>query len=284
MPRLSVLMAVKDGERTVRSAVTSTLRAMHRDAELVVLDDGSTDGTLAALARIDDGRLRVIVGGTNVGYARARARLLRETDSHAIAIMDADDVSLPWRLFVQMRRLHTADLVLAPVIRFSTGPPRISSGMPAAIGADAMPLHLLIGCPLAHPTLVARRAAVEAVGGYRDVVAEDYDLYLRAITAGQRVVRVALPTLGYRIHDHQTSRDTSFQSRMAQDQAFQDAVDIFLLAEFGYDRLASERPSNGRLLPTSVIDALLSHEVAARDIAPVAARLLDRYRRRELGV
>ena len=52
MPQLSVLIPVKDGMPYLKSTVASTLRAMPRDSELLVLDDGSTDGTEAFLAGV----------------------------------------------------------------------------------------------------------------------------------------------------------------------------------------------------------------------------------------
>ena len=105
-PRVSVVMPVRDGERFLREALDSTLAQTLDDLELIVVDDGSTDGTPGTLADAAqrDPRVRVerqepggLTVALNAGCALAEAAL--------IARMDADDVMLPDRL---ERQSHTS--------------------------------------------------------------------------------------------------------------------------------------------------------------------------------
>src|SRR5581483_7511867 len=96
-PVVSVVMAVRDGAAYLREAVDSVLGQSLTELELVVVDDGSTDGTSRILASYRDERLRVLAGparglapSLNAGIQAARADL--------IGRMDADDVSEPNRL------------------------------------------------------------------------------------------------------------------------------------------------------------------------------------------
>ncbi|WP_051208436.1 glycosyltransferase family 2 protein [Propionicicella superfundia] len=282
MPRLSVLMTAKDAAATIGEAVRSVVRALPADAELIVLDDGSRDDTAVVAGTAGDARVRVLREELNVGYARARSALLSRSDSEFVAIMDADDVCFPWRFRHQARALGSADLVTSPVVRFSTPPLRLHPGIPYPIAERAMALHLLIGCPLAHPTLMAKRSVVDALGGYREVVAEDYDLYLRAVTGGFRLARTGVPCVAYRTHARQASAQVDYPARMAADGTFQDAVDDFLRDEFGYVRPAGERGVPGRFAPWERIDAILRREVRARGLGFTQRHLLRRYRVRAL--
>ncbi|MWB99192.1 glycosyltransferase family 2 protein [Agromyces seonyuensis] len=283
MPRLSVLMSAKDAAATIRSAMRSTLRAMPRDAELVVLDDGSTDATGEIADSLGDRRVQVLRQETNIGISAARRRLLAETDSPLVAVMDADDVSLPWRFAVQTRAVDAgADLVVAPCVNFRRSPFRLRPGNPAPITAAAMPLHLVLGCPLVHPTLVAKRSALEAVGGYRaDAVAEDYDLYLRAAAAGLRLVRVGTPVLAYRLHDSQTSGNAAYHRRADADLGLEASFQDFVRAEFGPE--AALLAVDDGLDDPAVARTLVRAEFDRRGLDRRQRSLVARYFRHQRG-
>jgi glycosyltransferase involved in cell wall biosynthesis len=204
MPRLSVLLPVRNGATTIESAVRSTLRALPRDADLHVLDDASDDGTPAVLGRIGDARLVVHRSDTGLGVARGLGRLLEVSDSELVGRMDADDLCLPTRFRRSLRALRRADFVFTTVIEWTPGG-RVSPPAPVGVGTGAFPYQLLLTNPVAHSTMVARRAAIDAVGGYREVPAEDYDLWLRAAGAGSRLRRLGIPGLAYRLHPGQVT-------------------------------------------------------------------------------
>lgn len=277
MPRLSVLMTARNAQTTIARAITSTLRAMPRDSELVVLDDASQDGTTAAAAAITDRRIRLLRSPENIGYAAGRMLLMDQSSSEFTAVMDADDVTLPWRFAVQLAALRSADLVVSPVFRFEVQPTRIRPPLPLPIRPEAMALYLIAGCPLSHPTLTARRAALDSIGGYRDVVVEDYDLYLRAVTAGLRMRRTAIPALAYRIHSSQTNNATDFHRRAQAQQAFQDGYAAFVAAEFGPQTAALIAEFDGPLL-RRIIDS----ESSRRGLGGIQRKVLDRYLRSQL--
>jgi hypothetical protein len=88
---------------------------------------------------------------------------------------------------------------------------RIRPPAPVALAPAAFGLHLLVTNPVSHPTMLARRTALAAVDGYRAVPAEDYDLWLRLELAGSRQTRLAVPTLAYRIHEHQVTASTDWR-------------------------------------------------------------------------
>jgi glycosyltransferase involved in cell wall biosynthesis len=106
-PAVSIVMPVRDGERFLQSAIDSVLAQSFTDFELIVIDDGSSDSTLAILAEAArrDPRIVVvskgsmgIVAALNLGLAMARSPL--------VARLDADDIALPGRLARQVETMQ----------------------------------------------------------------------------------------------------------------------------------------------------------------------------------
>lgn len=237
MPLLSVIMPARDAETTLVAAVTSVLRALPRDSEFVIMDDASEIPVEESLADQLDPRIRILRHGRPAGVGASLKELLDTTDSKTVARMDADDITLPWRFSHQLAVLAgaRADIVFSPIVRFSTARRTIRPGWPLPITAEAMPLHLLIHNPLCHPTMTANRSALVAAGGYRAVVAEDHDLWLRALATGQRLLRTAYPTLAYRQHKSQLSTGDGFIAAAHADPRLRASYREFVYRRFGVE-------------------------------------------------
>ena len=208
MPRVCVLLPARNAAPTLRAACVSILRQSLRDLALVVVDDGSTDGTPPLLERLAarDRRVRVL-RGPGEGIAGALNRGLAACDAELVARMDADDVAWPRRLERQAAAL-AADPALAAVgTRVRLFPRRlVRDGMrryvawlnglttPALVARD-----LFVEAPLVHPAATLRREALESAGGWRDgPFPEDYDLWLRLAGRGGALSNLAEPGLDWR--------------------------------------------------------------------------------------
>ncbi len=242
MSELSVIIPVKNGMPYLPRTISSTLRAMPRDAELLVMDDGSTDGTAGYLSSVRDKRLKVFRNDESVGVANAATALLGHAEGKFVARMDGDDICLPWRFAAQRRSLGDADLLFSGAL-FVNGqgkpfPPTFQPGISPA----AMPIHLLMTNVLMNPTMYGRRTVLEGLGGYQKTPTEDYDLWLRAAASGARMKRMAyVPTIVYRRHATQLSQarawatengDTilsaSFRALASQQLGFQGSASTIL--------------------------------------------------------
>ena len=286
MPRLSVLVPARNSDATIDTALRSTLRALPADSELVVLDDASEDRTADVIGRIADPRLRLLRNTVQGGVAAGLNRMLADTDSELVARMDADDVVLPWRFRTQLPALDRADVVFTTV--FDWRGRRVRPPAPVALAPEAFGLHLLVTNPVSHPTMLARRSALTAVDGYRDVPAEDYDLWLRLEVAGFRQTRLGLPTLAYRIHDHQVTASTDW--RHASWHAPQVAEVYAALAERLLGRPFLRLPTLASLTaPGAHFEGELSRfltamTAAAAPLPPNARRFLLRKLQRRVSV
>lgn len=215
MPRLAVLLPVHSAESTLAAALSSTLRALPRDAAVMVLDDGSQDRSAEVARSFDDARVRV-VSRPNGGVASALNELLDSTDSEFVARMDADDLVLPGRFTRQLRALRETgsgaertDAVFTTVVQFGRGARPVPR--PSGIAPEDFGMHLLLTNPVAHPTLMARRDALERAGGYRELPTEDYDLWLRMALTGARLRRLPMPGLAYRMHPGQVTASATWR-------------------------------------------------------------------------
>lgn len=184
-------MPVYNGRRYLNEAVDSILAQTFEDFEFVVVNDGSTDGSLEVLQEYArrDPRIRIIsrpntglVGALNDGLAAARAKF--------IARMDADDVSLPDRLARQVDFMEShSDCVAAGSSYFViTSQGEVIGELAAETDAARISEMLIAGeSALAHPTTIMRAESLRRVGGYRPEFAhaEDYDLWLRLDEIGQ---------------------------------------------------------------------------------------------------
>lgn len=242
MPRLSVIMPAYNAEQTIKSAVSTTLKHLPADAELVVLDDASSDNTLRELEQLSmkDPRMVVHSEPRNLGAAKALQSLLLKTDSEFVARMDADDLVLPGRFRLQMASAqHGVDFTFMTVVHFRPQSKRLRSvltpSLPLRLSAEVMPLHLLLVNPVAHSTMLARREAISALGGYRLVPAEDYDLWLRAAASGARMLRLATPGIAYRHHPKQVTASAQWLTAAAANHLTRQAHESLMRHITGID-------------------------------------------------
>jgi len=206
-PRLSVIMPVYNAERYLDAALDSILFQSFRDLELIAVDDGSTDESLYKLrlrARRDE-RLRVIsrpntgiVGALNDGLAEARGEL--------IGRMDADDTCNATRFTKQVAYLDAhPDCVAVGSWVTRTDPFGSAAGIEtpptdhATIDAALMRGE---GSVMVHATMLMRRAALVAAGGWDDRYnwVEDLDLCLRMAEQGE-LANIPEPLYRYRRHE-----------------------------------------------------------------------------------
>ncbi|HIM23496.1 MAG TPA: glycosyltransferase family 2 protein, partial [Verrucomicrobia bacterium] len=104
-PLVSVVLPMRDAAATVERAMRSILDSTLRELELIVIDDGSGDGSAEVIRQIPDPRLRLIQQEA-LGVCAATNRGTAEATAPVIARMDADDFSHPARLEKQLSLLH----------------------------------------------------------------------------------------------------------------------------------------------------------------------------------
>lgn len=212
-PLVSVIVPLFNCERFVREALDSVLQQGVDDLEIVAVDDGSTDGTLAALQDMG-ARLRLL-RQHNLGPAAARNRAVRASRGRYLAFLDADDLWLPGKLRAQLDYLASGGECPIVFTQFAYWRPAPDgSYLPPAEVAHAardwlepdpwsgwLYPQILLRTPIHIITTLIRREVYDAVGGFDETLrgGSDYDFWIKA-TQRFRAHRVPGCMALYRLH------------------------------------------------------------------------------------
>jgi cellulose synthase/poly-beta-1,6-N-acetylglucosamine synthase-like glycosyltransferase len=212
--RVSVLLPVRDAADTLEICLRSIERQEFRDFECLVVDDGSGDASpeIAARFAARDPRFRLLDGPAR-GLVAALRRGAAACVAPIIARMDADDVMDRRRLGCQHDALADEHLAavgshvrLFPRSALGPGMRNYEAWLASIDSPWRVQEEAFVECPIAHPTLMIRRAVLEALP-YRDMGwPEDYDLVLRLLAKGQRIGVVSEPLLAWRHGDGRLSQ------------------------------------------------------------------------------
>lgn len=196
--------------------------------EVLALDDGSWDESADLIREWAqrDPRVRLLQPG-RVGLVQALNLGIAAARSDLIARMDADDLMHPERLARQVAYLaaHPAVALIAsrvelfPAEAVHVGYREYIRWQNSSLTPDEIANNIYIESPFAHPSVMFRRSAVDAVGGYRaGPFPEDYDLWLRMHAAGMPMARLPDVLLRWREWAERTSRTDPRYARSAFDQ------------------------------------------------------------------
>lgn len=228
LPLVTVLLPVFNGETYLAEAIESVLRQTYPNIELLVIDDGSTDGTADVIARFGDPRLVVLRHEVNRGLVAALNHGLELARGELLARLDADDVADPTRLAKQVQRFRAdPDLVaLGTAISYidSTGSlVEVPAGQ--VQGAHFLRWRMLRGTCVYHPTLMLHRARAGADARYSADYphAEDYELLLR-LSRRCRVDNLAEVLVAHRRHPGSISSQYRDQQRSSAARALVEHV------------------------------------------------------------
>lgn len=202
MPAVSVVISVYNGREFVREAVASILDGTFSDLEVLVMDDGSTDDSARIVESMGDPRVRVERCGVNRGVSVVRNEAHKLCRGKYIVVMDADDIATPDRIESQVRFMEAnphVDICGAQLQSFGSASDR--SHYP--LRHEEIRATALFYCPMGHPTLIKRKAALDRVGigynpGFR--IANDYEYYADAFAAGLTFANLPDILLRHRVH------------------------------------------------------------------------------------
>jgi len=256
-PKVSVVMPVYNGEKYLGAAIESILSQSFADFEFLVIEDGSTDGTLGVIQTFKDARIKLIRNDGNKGLTRSLNLGLKLADGQYIARMDADDINLRERFSTQVAFLddHPEVGVLGTAVRFidDMGNPDVLSYFPLDHEAICWSMSFFQN-PIAHPTVMFRRDTALQVNGYDDklLVSQDYDLWSR-LSAITQLNNLHVELLHLRKHKDSISKSNFLRQKDASYQISREHISRI------YDIQLPERTIS------DACDAFWSPELASPD-------------------
>ena len=308
-PAVSVLMAVYNCERFVEAAVRSVLAQNFRDFELIILDDGSSDGSLAVLKRLaaEDSRIRLSVQ-SNRGVPRTANTMIALARGRYLSLLDHDDEMLPGCLTDEVEHFERHPACVAVGVSQSKidGAGQIiqrrRSLMSMMLPYTRRAANFNVFPPqvpfIGNTASMVRAEAMRRVGGYRETFAfgNDNDLWFRLAETGE-IHRLNASLVRYRLHGGNatsTRRQTvllydilAHLSAMARAGGLDDAAlieafhgpDDFVAAAESYKRLIGSRYPVETYILYRAVGSRLPLAVGAADFVELLRRSFTHVRK-----
>lgn len=204
-PKISVLMAVYNGEKSVRKTIASVLNQTYSDFELVIIDDCSTDKTLQIIQSYSDSDPRLVISTnkTNIGQINSLNIGLRQARGTYIARTDAGDISLPQRFEKQITYLDEHP----EVVVVGTGAVRYDAKgkvidvlrMPG--DPTSMRQMAVVASPIIHVSVMMRKETIIQAGGYHPdyFISADYQLWSKLLQKDFQLANIPEVLVGYEV-------------------------------------------------------------------------------------
>lgn len=250
--RISVLMGIYNCAATLPAAIDCIVAQTVTDWELILCEDGSSDDTFAVAQRYVDqypDQIILLKNEKNMGLNYTLNRCLAAAKGEFVARMDGDDLCSPDRFEKELAAL-AAHPDMAVVSTAMTYFDETGTWGRCHVIPEPQRENFLYGTPFCHAPCMARRAAVEAVGGYTDdkkfLRVEDYDLWVKLYATGFRGMNLDEPLYQMRDDRNAISR-RKFRYRVNEARVIAKAVRLLKLPKSGY--LRALRPIIVGLMP-----------------------------------
>ncbi len=226
VPRFSVVVPAYNGSETIAATIESVLGQTETDLELIVVDDGSADDTVAVVSRFRSDSRVTLIEQENQGTAAARNTGIAAAQGEYVAFLDNDDLWMPEYLAeagAALDREPDAGFAYCDAWGFDDASRRFLRRTELESRPDAGPgagseatLEQLVRVNFVMSSVCTRRSVLEELGGFDATVrgTDDYDLWLRIMLAGHGAVRAgARPLLLQRGRHDSQSADESMMDR-----------------------------------------------------------------------
>ncbi len=199
-PKMSVLMSVYNGEKHLSESIESILNQTFTDFEFIIVNDGSSDSSPEIIESYSDERIQIINNEENIGLTKSLNKAIKQARGEYIARQDADDISLPNRLELQLEFLER----YPEVALLGTGIYVIDENGDAIEKRIMHPnpkKSLLKGNRFIHGSVMFRKSAIDEFGAYNETLrySQDYELWLR-MSKKHNVRNLTAPLYKLRMH------------------------------------------------------------------------------------
>ena len=227
-PLVTVLMPCYNAMPYLTEALESMMNQTYRNLEILCINDGSSDTTGDILEEYakKDARIRVVHNESNLKLIRTLNKGIELANGEFIARMDADDISLPDRIQIEMdyfSKNPEYDLVCPASLNMDPEGNPIAKNIPRQFGYKANLYASFYYVPIGHPEILVRTKVLKEnhfLVEEHALHTEDYEIWSRLLRKGYHLVNTPEILHKYRIHDGSVSR----QFTEIQDRNFTDCV------------------------------------------------------------
>ena len=178
--KVTVLMAVYNGEKYLREAIDSILRQTFTDFEFLIINDGSTDNSVEIIKSYDDKRIHLVHNEKNIGLAASLNKGLKLAQGDYVARMDCDDISYPLRLEKQVKFMDKhLDIGICGAWMRTFGETK-EEVLSYPTSNEEISATLFYKSAISHPTIIFRKKIFQEFNIYYNpklIYAQDFDLW-----------------------------------------------------------------------------------------------------------
>jgi GT2 family glycosyltransferase len=236
-PKISVIMPNYNGETYLEESINSILNQTFKDFEFIIIDDGSIDNSVRIIKKYlkKDNRIKLLINKKNLGIIQSLNKGLKIAKGDYIARMDSDDISLPSRLEIEYQYLKkNKDIFLVGTsYQIINEEGKKLFDIQTFFPSELVRKKLLKKCIIAHPTVMFHN---DGCWYYRDkaIYCEDYDLWLRLLQKGKKMVILKEILLKYRVRKNSICNSKSKQQKLFTKEILRWNKNISLKISEGY--------------------------------------------------
>lgn len=219
---LSLIIPAYNASATIGMTLISAVLFKPSNSEILVyVDGGSTQSRFMSYAESKNW-IKIFKSSETRGLPFGLNLLISKSTRDVIARLDHDDLVLPFQLNKALRLIKKdkLDIVFSNAILFGRGLRLLPvlPQTPFSIRARESARFLAIENPFVHPTMVARKSSILELGGYKNTIAEDYELWLRASLQGLKIAKLNGFGVLYRLHAGQMTSQSNFSNLVSTDR------------------------------------------------------------------
>lgn len=206
---ITVIMSVyKESMLELEQSINSILNQSYSNIEfIIVIDNPLEKWRIDFIKKIKDSRIKILINRQNIGLPKSLNRAIKEAKGRYIARMDADDISAPNRLELQLKYLIENDIdICGSYVNWIYHNKIVKKGCFPTTHKGIHKMLYLKNC-IAHPTYFLKKEVYEKLNGYKNIyTCEDYEFLLRADRYNFRMGNIPKALLNYRLTDNSISR------------------------------------------------------------------------------
>ncbi len=214
MPKISVIIPTRNRLTLLTRALDSVLAQADVDLEVIVVDDGSSDGTWQMLTTLADPRVRAVHHAQSTGVSLARNAGVEASSSSWIAFLDDDDFWAPHKLSVQLAALSSADANMSFTSAVMVDADERPGFVMRAPSTDRLLVRMVgTNCVGTPSSVIVSRALFDQSGGFDPAfsVLADWDLWLRMLDQGAIAAPCPEPLIAYTRHANNMHLESTLQ-------------------------------------------------------------------------
>jgi glycosyltransferase involved in cell wall biosynthesis len=207
-PKVSVIMPVFNGEKYLRVAIDSVLKQTFINFEFIIINDGSTDDSLAIIKSYTDNRIVIINNEKNLQIIETLNRGIEISKGEYIIRMDCDDKCKKNRFELQVDFMNKNPDIGASGCYFNLLLNNKTVKMDSPVSPNEIDCFLLFNSPIAHPTAIIRKSVLiknKIHYSKKFLHVEDYFLWSE-INKYSKLANIPHYLLDYRVHSHQVTK------------------------------------------------------------------------------